>query len=586
MASPSRAGHSPTSLATISRACSRWSRLRVRVRPACPSLSTHTIALVFLDPVAGLPPDAPCWCRSGRRHDQCHGDPIPLSSPGDPVPEGDDDTVFLAPLTSIGADVLRRGFEHAPPVSMPSPEPEQRLLRVPDVAAALAQQPSRSTVPLAELGRMRYQILDDLGLSDPGTVKTRADQLSDEDLANLRYGFFDLAKCTLDRLIEQADARQSPTVIWAGAGAPVRLLGATLMWADHYLVDDEVADELASGAHPDDLAHAIGGLLEIRPLVEVGLIVPVFRDVATTIAAQKAYEQTELDLGRADLVEWVMGQLIMEGPTAKSALLFSVLDDDEESVNFFLHGRFVAFDEENQTTVSRILAPHDPAFDYGPWIAQCRRQTTAGILQEANLELAMAEGFGASWVTLSPFRAKLLEHRSTQQAEAQDLVWADVPHLERASALSLAKVAADDVVVGALRERTREAFAEMRHTPPAERRERAADLAASLKYAAGKLRRDMDREKRWKVAVPTGLSIAAIGIGSAAGGPAGGVIGALVAAAGLAPLRAERLARHEDPAFALVLGDGLVEPRPTTSHPGVPHVLSGVEFPIENRATP
>jgi hypothetical protein len=81
--------------------------------------------------------------------------------------------VFLAPLTTIGADVLRRGFEHAPPMSLPSPEPEQRLLRVPDVAAALAEQPSRSTVSLAELGRMRYQILDDLGLNDPGTAQAR-----------------------------------------------------------------------------------------------------------------------------------------------------------------------------------------------------------------------------------------------------------------------------------------------------------------------------------------------------------------------------------------------------------------------------
>jgi hypothetical protein len=326
--------------------------------------------------------------------------------------------------------------------------------------------------------------------------------------------------------------------------------------------------------------------LEIRPLVEVGLIVPVFRDAATTIAAQMAYEQTELDLARAELVEWAMSQLIMEGPTAKSALLFSVLDDDEESVNYFLHARFVSLDEESHMTWSRILGPYDSSFDYGPWIAQCRRQTAAGILQETNLEVAMAEGFGASGVTLSPFRAKLLERRSSQQSNVQDLVWTDVPHFERASALSLAEVAADDVAVGALRERTREAFAEMRHTPPAERRERAADLTAGLKYAAVTLRRDMDREKRCKVAVPTGLSVAAIGIGAAASGPAGGVIGALVAAAGLAPLRADRLKRHEDPAFALVLGDGLVEPRPTTSHPGVPHVLSGGEFPLEIRATP
>jgi hypothetical protein len=454
------------------------------------------------------------------------------------------------------------------------------------VVAALAEQPSRTTVSLAELGRQRYAILDGLGLGDAATMRARAAQLSDDDLAALRYGFLDLAKCTLDRLIEQAEALQPPTAIWAGSADPLRLLGATLLWADHYLVNDGVADRLVSEEHPTYLPDALSELLEIRPLVEVGLIVPVLHDAAMTFAADKAFEQTELDLGRAEIVEWVMDQLVMEGPTARDALLFSILDDDEETVNFWLRAPIVATDDATHMTWSRLLGPYDPNYDYQPWIEQCRRQTTAGILQETNLELAMAEGFGASWVTLSPFRAKLLERHSDEQAEVQALVWADVPHLERASALSLADVATDDVAVGALRERTREAFAEMRHATPAERRERAADLAENLKYAAGRLRRDMDRENRWKIAVPTGLSLAAVGIGTVTAGPVvGGVVGSLVAAAGLANVRADRLAHHEDPAFALVLGDGLVEPRATPTHPGGRHKLTRTDFPKDITAT-
>lgn len=494
--------------------------------------------------------------------------------------------MFLAPLTCVDQGVLMRGFEDPPPVTMPSPKPEQRPFRVPEIVTVLAEQPSRSTLPLDDLGRQRYSILDSLGLGDLATVEARVGQLSDDDLAALRYGFLDLAKCTLDRLIEQAGVPQPPTVIWADAGAPLRLLGATLMWADHYLMDDRVADQLATEAPPAHLADAISNLLEVRPLVEVGMIVPVLRHAATMFAGEKAYEQTKQDLGRTDLVEWVTNQLVMEGPTAKTALLFSVLDD-EGLVNFFLHARIVGLDEENHTVLSRLLGPYDPKFDYDPWIAQCRRQTTASIIQHANLELAMADGFGASWVTLSPFRAKLLERRSDKQPEAQALVWAQVPHLEGGSALSLARVTADDVAVGALRERTRQAFAEMRHATPAERRERSADLAADLQYAAERLRRDMDRERRWKLAVPTGLSLAAIGLGATAGGLlVGGVVGALAAAAGLSPIRGDRLGRHEDASFALVLGDGLVEPRPTKGHPGGLHELSDTDFPRDIMATP
>jgi len=492
----------------------------------------------------------------------------------------------VAPLTSISKDVLVRGFQDPPPITMPSPEPEQRPFRVPQIVTVLANQPSRSTVPLDELGRQRYAILDSLGLGDRATVKARLDQLSEDDLEVLRYGFLDLAKCTLDRLIEQAGSSEPPTVIWAGAAAPLQLLGATLMWGDHYLINDRLTDDLVVEQSPIGLAEGIDDLLEVRPLAELGMIVPVLRDAATLFAAQRAYDQTEHDLLRVDVVEWVMDQLVMEGPTGATALLFTLLDDDQGIVEFFLHARTVGLDHEKQMSLHRILGPYDPGFEYGPWIAQCRRQATATVIQEVNLELMMADAFGASWVTLSPFRAKLLERRSEGQADAQALAWADVPHLERASALSLARVAADDVAVTALRERTRQAFAAMRHATPQERREQAADLAAELRYAAERLRRDMDRERRWKLAVPAGLSLAAIGIGAATGGLlTGGVVGALVAAAGLSPLRGERLARNEDPAFALVLGKGLVEPRPTKSHPRGRHELHEVHFPRDITVT-
>ena len=61
---------------------------------------------------------------------------------------------------------------------MPSEEPAQRPIRVPDIAAAVAEQPARSTVSLAELGRQRFVILEGLGLADPCRLEARIPELT------------------------------------------------------------------------------------------------------------------------------------------------------------------------------------------------------------------------------------------------------------------------------------------------------------------------------------------------------------------------------------------------------------------------
>ncbi len=192
------------------------------------------------DPVSGLSPDAPCWCRSGRRHAECHGDTRPPSEEGAPVPNGDDDTVFLSPTTVIDKSFLVASMP-GEPVYLADPNPAQRPLRVPAIAAAMAERPKRTTVALDELGRQRFAILDGLGLGNSDQVDRRVAELTDAHREDLRYGLLDIAKCTLDRLFEEASAAQPRTTIWAGSSAPLTLLGATLLWADHYLVDDRIS---------------------------------------------------------------------------------------------------------------------------------------------------------------------------------------------------------------------------------------------------------------------------------------------------------------------------------------------------------
>lgn len=535
------------------------------------------------DPVSGLPPEAPCWCRSGRRHSECHGNTKPPSQPGDPIPIGDEEKVFLSPTTYVDKAVLLR----IPPgerVYLPDPDPVQRPLRVPALAEAMARRPKRTTVGLDQLGLQRFVILDGLGLSDLERLERRTAELTDTELEDLRYAFLDIAKCTLDTLLEGVAAPEPATAIWAGTSAPLAMLGATLLWADQYLVNDDVLASLCRDERSQSVARAIRELLAIRPLVEVGLIVPVLHDAATVMAGELAVAQTQVDLGNLELVQWVMDQLVVEGPTATSALLFSAIDDDELA-QFFLHARIVHLDDATHSVTTRLLGAFDPSFDYDPWIEQCYRQTTARIIQEANLQLTMADAFGASWVTLSPFKARLLERRPTQTPDPQTLVWADVPHLQRASAVALAKVMADDTAVQALRNRTRQVFAATRTATPEERRAHAIDLGAELGFASEKLRREMDRDRRWKLAAPVGLTVASLAVGAAAGATAvGAVAGLLAAAAGLSPYISDHAKQHENPAYALLLGDGLVEPRP---RPGTGRAaeLTDIDFPLGMTAT-
>jgi hypothetical protein len=223
-----------------------------------------------------------------------------------------------------------------------------------------------------------------------------------------------------------------------------------------------------------------------------------------------------------------------------------------------------------------MLGPYDPSFDYGPWIAQTRREYIASVVQGVNKQIAVAGAFGADWVTTSPFKQRLMMRRGGKPAGAQALIRASVPQLSGASARALARVAAEDEAVDALREVTRESLHAMRSLPPAGQREEAAELGRKLQARADALRKKIADDRRWKRDVPGALAAAAgitatavVAIGPA--GPAASIAGLLSGASALlgagaavAGHRADRKASRQNPAFALVLGDGLTSPRPAS----------------------
>jgi len=59
------------------------------------------------------------------------------------------------------------------------------------------------------------------------------------------------------------------------------------------------------------------------------------------IADEAVRGQAELDLRGPGLAAWVTRQLVIEGPTARQCLIYSVLDDDEPTMSFFMYSPIV-----------------------------------------------------------------------------------------------------------------------------------------------------------------------------------------------------------------------------------------------------
>lgn len=509
-----------------------------------------------MDPLGEFQAWETCWCGSQRRYDACHGRPI-ASAPGAPVPPDEEDRIWIAPHTSLTRSALDSMAAQVVgmPMSFPSTERSQPVQRVHPVAVKAAEIPiRRPTVSLAELNRLRFALLDDLGLGDADRLDRRAAELDDRRLDELAYGILDLAKASIDRLREEADGSAPPVSLWAEHDDVAQVIGRTLLWADRYLVPDPLADTLLAGRiRPADIADGVGKLLAIRPLVELGVVAPVPSDFATVLSAPAAAQATAADLSRPDLVQWVDEQLLIEGPTAREALIVGARDDVDLGGNhlyFHSHIDPGGFDETTGIVHTQLLSDYRPDFDYEPWVAQTRRQVVASLVQETNRSIAVAETFGGHAVTHAPFRARLLHRKSAAFANpASALLWADVPWLPNTSPRQLAEIASQDHAVEELRARARRAFERARGDDLART---AESLAGELDEAARELEHEIRTTRSWALVRPAPFVALSVVLGATAG-PVGalsalaGAVGSTLPTAG--QVRAQR--RHS--AFALVM---------------------------------
>jgi hypothetical protein len=500
----------------------------------------------------------PCWCESGLTHGECHG-AGPASAPGDPVPEDPPGGRYLSPQVVLPDETLEQMVADmkGQPIYGPAAEPIQRPQRVSELAAEMTEIAARTpTVTLAEAGQLRFEALDGLGLGNDDTLDARLRTLSQEDFDEVVYSTLDLGKTVVERLLEQAQADPRPTVIWTEHDEIEATIGRSLLWADHYLVPDPLFDSLLAGRmRREELAAPVRKLLALRPLIEAGVVVPVPEDLAVVLTGRRVNEATDRDLKRPDLVEWVKSQLVVEGPTARDAIFIHARDDIANDLEFFwLHARIMreTLTDANRSVMSRLLGPYDPNFDYGPWIAQTQRQTTAAILQRANRDLAIADTFGGSYLTRSPFRARLLHRRSGLADHRQASLWVDVPYLGDVDATGLARVLRHDEAVEALRYEVRRAFRAVATHDPAQARQAAAGLVDDLERAAGELEQQIRTDRAWGLASPAAGVGVWVAIGAATG-PIGAGAALLAASLGLGPYMAMKRSRERTAAFALLV---------------------------------
>jgi hypothetical protein len=445
------------------------------------------------------------------------------------------------------------------PIYGPSEKPEQRPITV----SSLAEQLSRVMMPgptlrLDQIAVERFDGIDALGLGsdDAQYLERRLTQLSDGDRSALAATLFTAARSTLDRLTANASAHEPPTALWTPHGEPARVVGQTLLWADHYLVADATLEALLQVRDPgklERLASPLAREARLRPLLETGVLALVPEQTAHVLVAEDAYASAEESLKTESLITWLMSELQVDGPSEREVIFISPRDSVGQEQVFF-HAHIEGHDDEGDSLRVRSSMLHhsyDSGYDYGPWIEHTKRQAVAQHLQDMEFAIATARALGGHVLATTPFEGRLLARRGHPESPAGPLIWADIPSLPRADPATLARVAAEEETVEALRRTVRRGMAASEQTGGVAA---AKELAEQLREDAAVLERAIKSERRWKLVAPAVLGVAGIALGAVTG-PVGAAAAGLGALAGLAPLRSDHAARRQQAAYALYLAD-------------------------------
>lgn len=500
------------------------------------------------DPLGRRLAKEPCWCGSGREYGACHGNHEPGSAPGDPLPPDRSDALFISPRVSIARSALVGQPPGGIPITLPTGAPTSMPVRYTewDIELAKAVRQSDGALNSIDLGRLRVDVLRMLA-SRPDSDDVLPDSVI--------RGAYELTAQTLRTVAALAGQQPRPTMLWNAELDIATFMGRTLLLADHILFPDTVFDALLRGARSSDVRRAASGQLGQAALIAAGVAVPVPEGVAMAARGQEVRALTDRDLAAPQLVPWVRGQLIIEGPTAREALFFRAKDDyRKEPDDFVLHGRIdpESLDDETGSFRTRLMHPYEPDYDYEPWIRQESDKHISKLVQRTNERVVTADVFGCDFVSASLFEARMLRRRGPQgkRHPAQAAMWANIPLLPSLSSPDLAKVLRNEEAVEDLRRQVRASLVTAR--TDMQNVDAITELAYELEAASHNLAARAVRDRAWQGAVPVGLGGASLLIGGFTGGLPALAAGALGLLSGVAPYLGARLSAHRDAAYLFV----------------------------------
>lgn len=499
-----------------------------------------------MNPLAPFDRQDPCWCGSGKTYRLCHKRfASPRHPAGAPVSPDDDKFISLSPDVRLARSAIPSMMPAGAPLTLPPDGPTPRPLSATAFDRAVASStPDDDPATAKELGRARIALLRALAA------------LPDTD-APLRDNYIEaIASFAVDAWKTATALRQlTPrrTILWNEELAVNKLIGRTLLLADHVLYPDSLLNSLSFQPTARRVRAQATEELEFQHLIRAGHVLPMPDGVAQLIGGASIREATDSALSNERLVEFVRSQLVVEGPTAREVLFINAIDDIERDTGMWFYGHFDpdSSDETDRTLGARMLQPYDPSHDYSAWIAQETNRSLANYLQRTERRLVVADVLGAEYVAASPFEARMLQRRGVQAPSlANATLWADVPALADLRAKDLARMLSAEEAVEDLRARVRIA---MEAAPDfGSQISSIRAVAADIEQASRVLNKRMETSRSLAFAAPAVAGGLGLVVGSA-GGVAGFAGAALGLVGAVSPAIAERLNQRREAAFLFTM---------------------------------
>lgn len=465
--------------------------------------------------------------------------------PGAPVPPDPADGTYISPNMIVKHSAFADSLPAGTPITIPGPTLEPFPIQVSEFDQAVADfSAGTEAMEPKALGALRVSLLLELA-SLPDNDETPRSSVVEAiaQTAVLAWQAVGALALKQPRL----------TILWNQDLNPETFIGRTILLADHVLSNDRLQQAIGRPCTNRELRSIATAELKSVELVRSGRLISVPAGVALAQGHEQAFALTKSDLANAELTGFVRSQLVLEGPTAREALIVNAVDDFERAQKMWFFARVSAkLGAEAGDFEMKSLSDFDPKWDYQPWIRQVTDSATRAYVQRTAERMTVADLIGAEYVASSPFEARLLARRSSlpQSSAPAAAIWADVPVFSDLQARDLVKMLDTDQAVGDLRAGVRQAMGSQMDL--SSQIDALQSFTADIDRASIQLERSMRTNRAYSAIAPGFLGLASVVIGSAGGLP--GVAGAALATvSGLIPYLGSRRNSRRDASYLFVM---------------------------------